>query len=63
MRNVISNTEIPDFKTKIDDYLQFVPIVLVYTFDAFGMRSKTDTAKRSYILLKSEVLMQPRYIA
>lgn len=51
------NTEIPHFKTKLDDYLQYSPIVLAYAFDAFGMRSKTGIGDRSLILLKSEVLM------
>ena len=48
---------IPNFKTSVDNYLQFSPIILAYGFDALGMKSKTDIINRSVILLKSEIIM------
>ncbi len=51
------NRKIPNFKTKIDNYLQISPIVIAYGLDAVGVKSKTDFLNRSVILLKSEVLM------
>ena len=51
------NTDIPHFKTTVDNYLQFSPIILAYGFDALGMKSKTDIINRSVILLKSELIM------
>jgi len=51
------NEIIPKFKTGIDNYLQFAPIILIYGFEAIGMKPKTDILNRSVILLKSELLM------
>ncbi len=51
------NEIIPKFKTKLDNYLQFSPLVLTYGFEAIGMKPKTDILNRSVILLKSELLM------
>ena len=51
------NTDIPHFNTKLDNYLQYSPILLAYGFDAVGMTSKTDIINRSVILLKSEIIM------
>ena len=31
------NTNIPHFNTKLDDYLQYSPILLAYGFDALGI--------------------------
>lgn len=50
------NEHLPRFKTKLDDYLQFSPLVLAYGLDAMGVKSKTDFMNRSVILLKGEVL-------
>jgi len=47
---------IPRFKTKLDDYLQFSPLVVAYGLDAMGFKSKTDVLNRSVILLKGEIL-------
>jgi hypothetical protein len=47
---------IPGFKTKLDDYLQFSPLVVAYGLDAIGIKSKTDVVNRSAILLKGEIL-------
>ena len=51
------NTYKPSFNTRIDNYLQFSPIILAYGFDALGMKSKTDIINRSVMLLKSEIIM------
>jgi hypothetical protein len=51
------NEIIPRFKTSLDNYLQFSPIVLTYGFEALGMKPKTDILNRSVILLKSELVM------
>lgn len=47
---------IPHFHTKIDDYLQFSPLVVVYGLDAFGLHSKTDIINRTVILIKGEAM-------
>lgn len=51
------NAYIQTFRTHIDNYLQFAPIALAYGLDAAGIRSKTDLANRSAILIKGELLM------
>ncbi|GEP97738.1 phosphatase PAP2 family protein [Chitinophaga cymbidii] len=51
------NEMVPHFRTRLDDYLQFSPLVLTYGFEALGMKPKTDIMNRSVILLKSEMLM------
>lgn len=56
-------TNIPHFNTKIDNYLQYSPILLAYGFDALGMTSKTDIINRSIILLKSELLMSASVVS
>jgi len=47
---------IPGFRTKLDDYLQFSPLVAAYGLDAIGVKSKTDIVNRSIILIKGEIL-------
>lgn len=51
------NRNIPWYNTKLDDYLQFSPIVLAYGLDACGVKSETDFANRNIILAKSELVM------
>ena len=51
------NEHIQTFRTHIDNYLQFAPIALAYGLDAAGVRSKTDLANRSAILIKGELMM------
>ncbi len=57
------NKNIPHFNTKLDNYLQYSPILLAYGFDAVGMTSKTDIINRSVILLKSELLMSASVVS
>ena len=51
------NEIFPHFHTRVDDYLQFLPVALTYGFEALGMKPKTDIVNRSVILLKSELMM------
>lgn len=51
------NENMPHFRIHVDDFLQFSPIAIAYGLDALGIKSKTDLANRSAILLKSELGM------
>jgi membrane-associated phospholipid phosphatase len=51
------NEYMPDFHTDIENYLQYLPIPVAYGLDAFGVRSKTDIANRTAILIKSQIIM------
>ena len=50
------NNHMPNFRAKIDDYLQFSPIAMAYGLDAMGINSKNTAQTRSFLLLKGEVL-------
>ncbi|WP_082214134.1 phosphatase PAP2 family protein [Dyadobacter psychrophilus] len=50
------NEHFPRFKTHLDNYLQFSPLAVAYGLDAMGIKSKTDFANRTVILLKGEFL-------
>lgn len=45
------------FRTHIDNYLQFSPLIAAYTLEAFGVPSKTDFTNQTVLMLKSEGLM------
>lgn len=51
------NEHMQGFRTNIDNYLQYSPIAIAYGLDAMGIKSKTDFANRTAILLKGELLM------
>ncbi|HEX5024151.1 MAG TPA: phosphatase PAP2 family protein [Agriterribacter sp.] len=51
------NEHIYGFRTHADDVLQFLPIFVAYGLDAVGIKSKTDFANRTAILMKGEMLM------
>ncbi|WP_207632690.1 phosphatase PAP2 family protein [Foetidibacter luteolus] len=51
------NNKMPHFRTHADDYLQYAPIALAYGLDAAGVKSRTDLANRTAILLKGELIM------
>jgi len=51
------NEHMPNFKTHIDNYLQYSPIAVVYGLDAMGIKAKNDFANRSAILVKGELMM------
>ncbi len=46
----------PNFHTKLDNYMQFAPIVLVYGLDALGIKAQHDLINRTLILAKAEIL-------
>ncbi len=48
--------KLSSFHTTIDNYLQISPIVIAFALDAAGIKSRTDLANRTAILLKGEVL-------
>jgi len=47
----------PRFRTHVDDYLQYAPIVAVYSLNGVGVKSKNDFANRTVLLIKSELIM------
>lgn len=51
------NQHLPDFRTSVDNYLQYAPIPIVYGLDALGFKARNDVLNRSLILLKGEALM------
>ncbi len=51
------NRSIPHFRTHVDDYLQYAPIVAVVAFNAVGIKGKHDLLNQAVLLIKSELLM------
>lgn len=51
------NEWIPEFRTHIDDYLQYAPIAAVYSLNALGIKSKHDFVNRTALLIKAELIM------
>lgn len=49
------NREIPNFRTHIDDALQFTPLVATYAFEWCGMKPQTDFKNRTAIMVKSQI--------
>jgi hypothetical protein len=49
--------EFPEFRTHVDDYLQYVPAASVYGLNALGIKGKNSFGNRTALLIKSEVLM------
>jgi PAP2 superfamily len=54
-RNTI-NTNHPNYKTKIDNYLQFVPAVSVYALNAIGLKGKNNLRDRTMIYALSTII-------
>ena len=50
------NKQIPHFRNKFDDYLQFAPHVAVYGFELMGMKPKTDWKNRIAIHAKGHII-------
>lgn len=50
-------SDIPGFNSYLDDYLQFVPIAIVYGMDIAGVEAKNDALNQSLMLLKAEAIM------
>ena len=51
------NRHIPNFRHRVDDYLQHSPIVVVYGLNWLGVEGKNDFANRTAILIKSEAML------
>lgn len=51
------NRRIPNFRYRVDDYLQHSPIVAVYGLNWLGAKGKNDFANRTAILIKSEMMV------
>jgi len=51
----IINGSNPDFHTDFDDFLQYVPILTMYTADLFKVESKNDVFTQTKILLISAI--------
>ena len=47
----------PKFKTSADDYLQYLPIAVVYGLDIAGVHGKHDAANQTVVLAKAGLLM------
>jgi membrane-associated phospholipid phosphatase len=51
------NRYIPNFRNHADDYVQHIPIVVVYGLNWLGVKGKNDFANRTALLIKSEVMV------
>lgn len=51
------NELIPKFRTHIDDYLQYAPIVATYGLNLAGVKGENNFGNRTALLVKSELLM------
>ena len=47
----------PHFHTHVDNYLQYSPIVAVYTLDALGIKGQHDVANQTALFIKTEIIM------
>ena len=45
------------FRTQIDNYLQFLPLIATYALEGLGIPAKTDFANQTALMIKSEGLM------
>jgi len=62
---VFSNVEVQEernehfsqFRTHVDDYLQYIPIAAVYGLNASGVKGKNNFRNRTAILVKAELMM------
>lgn len=51
------NRHIPNFRYRVDDYLQHSPIAVVYGLNWLGVKGKNDFANRTAILIKTEMMV------
>jgi membrane-associated phospholipid phosphatase len=51
------NEHFSQFRTHVDDYLQYVPIVAVYGLNAAGVKGKNNFGNRTAIIVKAELMM------
>ncbi|TDE15723.1 phosphatase PAP2 family protein [Dyadobacter psychrotolerans] len=45
-----------NFRTRLDDYLEYAPLPIAYGLDVFGVKSKNDFLNKTVILIKGEIL-------
>ena len=57
------NERFPNFKNRNDDWIQYVPMVTVYTLSFSGVRGKHDLANQTALLCKSAILMTAIFFA
>jgi hypothetical protein len=50
------NDKMPNFRTHIDDVLQFVPYISVYGLEMLGMRPENDWKNQTAIMVKSHII-------
>jgi membrane-associated phospholipid phosphatase len=58
IQKAVQNAFPPDFHTQADNYLQFVPIPIVYFMDLTGLKPEHDVIHRTILLGSSEILME-----
>lgn len=51
------NEHLPNFQTKVDNYLMHAPIAIVYGLNIAGIKGKHDFRNRTLLLVKSEAIM------
>jgi hypothetical protein len=51
------NAHYAKFRTHVDDYLQYAPIVAVYGLNVAGIKGKNNFGNRTALLIKSELIM------
>ncbi len=50
------NMHYPNFKTTIDNYLEFTPLAFSYGFELCGMKPRHDILQRTLIIAKSQLI-------
>jgi hypothetical protein len=51
------NEHMPNFQTKVDNYLMHAPIAMVYGLNIAGIKGQHDFKNRTLLLVKSEAIM------
>jgi membrane-associated phospholipid phosphatase len=57
------NRNYPNFQNRNDDWIQYVPMVTVYTLSFSGVRGRHDLANQTALLCKSALLMTAIFFA
>jgi len=50
------NIHYPNFKTKVDNYLEFTPLLLTFGLEFCGMKPKNNLLQRTLIIAKSQII-------
>lgn len=51
------NEHLPNFQTKVDNYLMHAPVAIVYGLNIAGVKGRHDFRNRTLLLVKSEAIM------